>query len=129
MLSLIIFTVISLSWQAFFLSRLWISTKILFFVSKSNENCRSLPLMKSLIIVILGSSSHFLIALKTGSVMSEVAILLARVLFISKFSTILLKCLLKISATVDSLYLDYSLSRTSLYFEQKVRSLGHLCTF
>ena len=30
--------------------------------------------------------------------------------------------------TVDSLYLDYSLSRTSLYFEQKARSLGHLCT-
>ena len=30
--------------------------------------------------------------------------------------------------TVDSLYLDYSLSRTSVYFEQKARSLGHLCT-
>ena len=30
--------------------------------------------------------------------------------------------------TVDSLYLDYSLSRTSLYFEQTARSLGHLLT-
>ena len=30
--------------------------------------------------------------------------------------------------TVDSLYLDYPLSRTSLYFEQKAWSLGHLCT-
>ena len=29
--------------------------------------------------------------------------------------------------TVDSLYLDYSLSRTFLHFEQKARSLGHLC--
>jgi len=32
------------------------------------------------------------------------------------------------AATVDSLYLDYPLSRTSLYLEQKARSLGHLCT-
>jgi len=32
--------------------------------------------------------------------------------------------------TVDSLslYLDYPLSRTSLYLKQKARSLGHLCT-
>ena len=33
-----------------------------------------------------------------------------------------------LKSTVDSLYLDYFLSRTSLYFEQKARSLGHLCT-
>ena len=32
------------------------------------------------------------------------------------------------NSTVDSLYLDYTLSRTSLYFEQKARFLGHLCT-
>ena len=34
----------------------------------------------------------------------------------------------RLGNTVDSLYLDYSLSRTSLYFEQKARSLGHLWT-
>ena len=81
---------------SFFLSRLWISAKILFFVSKLKQNCRSLPLMKCLIFFILGWSSYFLIALKTGSVMPQLAILLARVLSISKFSTILLKYLLKI---------------------------------
>ena len=36
-------------------------------------------------------------------------------------------CLI-IRNTVDSLYLNYFLSRTSLYFKQKARSLGHLCT-
>ena len=30
--------------------------------------------------------------------------------------------------TEDYLYLDYSLSQTSPYFEQKARSLGDLCT-
>ena len=33
-----------------------------------------------------------------------------------------------LAITVDSLYLDYPLFRTSLYFEQKARSLRHLCT-
>ena len=40
-----------------------------------------------------------LIALKTGSVMSELAILLARVFSLSKLSTYLLKCLLKVFAS------------------------------
>ena len=40
----------------------------------------------------------------------------------------ILKIIMRYLSTVDSLYLDYSLSRTSLYFEQKARSLGHLCT-
>ena len=48
---------------------------------------------------ILRRSSYFLIALQKRSVMSELAILLARVWSISKFSTILLKCLLIISAS------------------------------
>ena len=34
----------------------------------------------------------------------------------------------QIQNTLDSLYLDYSLSQTSLYFEQKGQALGHLCT-
>ena len=67
--------------RSYFLSRLWISAKALFFVSKLNENCRSLPVMKCFIFLILGWSSHFLIALKTGSVISELAMLLARVSF------------------------------------------------
>ena len=37
-------------------------------------------------------------SIKTGLVMSELAILMARVLYIFKFSKSLLKCLLKISA-------------------------------
>ena len=32
------------------------------------------------------------------------------------------------AVTVDSLFLDYSLSRTSLYLEQKAQILGHLRT-
>ena len=43
--------------------------------------------------------SALFIALQTGLVMSELAILMARVLSIFKFSKSLLKCLLKISAS------------------------------
>ena len=80
------------------LYRFCISAKMLFFASKLNENYRSLALMKCLIF-ILGWSSYFLIALKTGSVKSDLAILLARGSPISKFSIILLKFVFKISAS------------------------------
>ena len=79
-------------------SRLWISYKIFFFVSKINENCRSLQVKKILIFLIFGLF-YFLIPLKAGSVMSEVAILLVSVFAIAKYSTSLLKCLLQISAS------------------------------
>ena len=95
----VIFTGISLSGQAFLFSSLRISAKILFFVSKIKENFRTLPLMKCLIFFIFGWFSYFLIALKTGTVMSELAILLARVSPNSKLSTSLLKCLLNVSAS------------------------------
>ena len=98
-----------LSWQALLLSRLWISVKTSFFTSKINENCRSLPPMKCLIFFILEWYSYLLITLKAGSVMSELAILLARVLSISNFSTSLLKCLLKISASSSLLLIVWLL--------------------
>ena len=59
MLSLVVFTGILLSWQTFLLFRLWISAKILFCVSKLNENCRSWMILDN-----LGWTSYFLIALK-----------------------------------------------------------------
>ena len=114
-----------------FLSRLWISAKTLFFVWKLNESCRSWPLMKCLIFFVLGWSSNFLTALNTGSVMSELAILLSRVSSISTFCTILLKCLLKIPASssllliilllllkiMDSLWKAYSEKRRPTVFQ------------
>ena len=53
---------------------------------------------------ILGWSLYFLIVLKTVSIMSELAILRARVSSISRFSRSLFKCLLNISA-ISSLLL------------------------
>ena len=89
---------------------------------------------------VLGWSSNFLIALKTGSVMSELAILLARVSSISKFSTILLKCLLKVSASssllliillllfkiMDSLWKAYSEKRGPTVFQSFLLSETNL---
>ena len=110
---LFIFSCISLSWQGFLLSRLWISPKTLCFISKISENFRSVPLMKYLFFYILGWYSYFAIALKTGSVMYELVILLARIWSISKLSTSLLKCSLKISAS-------FSLSLLVLLFLFKI---------
>ena len=60
----------------------------------------------------------------TFPIMTFVFLFLARLRFPTEDSII--KNLRRQYSAVDSLYLDYSLSRTSLYFEQKARSLGHL---
>ena len=96
-LSLIIFTGISLCRQSFLLSRLWISAKSFFFVSKLNENCRSLPPMNvwffytRIIFVLFNSIKN-----KISNVWA-CYIVLAITLSISKFSTRLLKSLLESS--------------------------------
>ena len=59
-LSLIIFTGLSLSWQAFLLSWLWISAKLLFFVSKLNEKERKKE-KQTKIISFLTLHNHFLL--------------------------------------------------------------------
>ena len=61
----------------------YFTLKILFLVSKINDNVRSLPPIKVLIIFIIGWFSYLLIALKTVLVRSELPVLLARVLSIS----------------------------------------------
>ena len=80
---------------------------------------------------VLGWSSYFLIPLKTRSVMSELVILRFRVSSTSKFSTILLKCSLKISASyslllivllllfkiMDSFWKAYSKKRVPIVFQ------------
>ena len=74
-------------------------SSLLFFVSKLNENWWPLPLIERLLFFTFGWYSYFLIALKAELAISELAILQARVSYISKFSTSLLKFLLKISAS------------------------------
>ena len=61
----------------------YFTLKILFLVSKINDNVRSLPPVKVLIIFIIAWFSYLLIALKTVLVRSELPVLLARVLSIS----------------------------------------------
>ena len=111
LLYLIIFT------NYFLLFRLWIFAKILLFASKY--------------FFILRWYSYFLLALKTGSVMCELALLPARVSSISNFSTSLLKCLSKVSASsslllivllllfriIDSLWKAFSEKRGPTFFQ------------
>ena len=69
------------------------------FYFKNKRELSILTAHEMLNFFILGWYSYFLIALKIGSVISEFTIFLARVLSISKLSTSLMKCLLKISAS------------------------------
>ena len=80
MSSLIIFTGISLSWQAFLLSRLWICAKIFF----SFQNKRKVKIFTTHEMCNIGWYLHFLIALKAELLMSELVILLVIFLSISK---------------------------------------------
>ena len=85
--------------------------------------------MNCLIFFILWWSLYSWIALKTGSVMSELAILLDRVLCISKFSTSLLKWVLKISASssllliMDSLWKAFTEKRGPTVFQNFLLSV------
>ena len=71
---------------------------------------------------------HFLIALKTGLVISEPAILLARVLSVSKFSRRLLKCLLKIT-TSSSFLLIVLLFTNSFLLSEACQLIVNTDTF
>ena len=91
MLSLIIFTVVSFSWQTFFYLDYGSLLKS-YFLFQNQRRAVGLYRSWNVWLFILEWSLYFLIAWKSGLAISELAILLAKVSSISKFSTILLKC-------------------------------------
>ena len=98
--SLIILTGMSLSLQAFLGFNLRNSFKIVFLVTKLKEKDMFLFLVFFFIFMILRCFSYFFIAFKTGSEVLRFCGIYTKLLFILRFWVMLLKKVLKVSASL-----------------------------
>ena len=112
-LSLIILTGMSLSWQAFLGFNFRNSFKIVSLVTKLKEKDIFLFFIFSFILMILGCFSYFFIAFITGSEILRFSVISTKLLSNLRFWVMLLKKVLKVSASswlfVIALLLSFSI--------------------
>ena len=122
---LIILTGIPLSWQALLGFNLRNSFKIVYLITKLKEKDIFLFFIFSFILMILGYFSYFVIAFKTWSEILRFSVISTKLLSNFRFWVILLKKVLKVSASsrlfVTVLLLSFSItvSLRTAFFENR----------